>query len=101
MAAAHRENVIHRDLKPSNIVVTPERNPVVIDFGLALRLDDEATRLSSTDMRPGTRHFMAHRTAFRRPGCPRPKCDIYALGIVLRQLLDATASTPPRWTIRS
>ena len=92
MAAAHRENVIHRDLKPNNIVVTTEGRPVVIDFGLALRLDDEATRLSTTELRPGTRYYMAPEQLFGNPAELGPKCDIYALGLVLRELLQATSS---------
>jgi serine/threonine protein kinase len=95
MAAAHRENVIHRDLKPNNIVVTTEGYPVVIDFGLALRLDDDATRLSTTDQRPGTRYFMAPEQLSGDPAKLGPKVDIYALGIVLRELIQATTSGPP------
>src|SRR5271165_6664451 len=59
VAAAHREGVIHRDLKPSNIIVTPEGNPVVVDFGLALFLEDDLTRLTQPGKRLGTPHYMA------------------------------------------
>ena len=42
---AHERGVIHRDIKPSNIMIDPDHNPVLIDFGLArsLRGDDEAS----------------------------------------------------------
>ncbi len=93
MAAAHGENVVHRDLKPSNIVITPDGTPVVIDFGLALRLDDEATRLSSTNVRPGTVRYMAPEQLFGDPEKIGPKCDIYALGCVLVNLLKRGTPT--------
>jgi serine/threonine protein kinase len=95
MGAAHRENVIHRDLKPRNIVVTDEGSPVVIDFGLALRLDDKATRLTSADVRVGTQYYMAPEQRTGDPEKLGPKCDIYALGLVLRELLDVTTSSTP------
>ena len=59
MAAAHREGVVHRDLKPSNIIVTPEGNPVVVDFGLALLLEEDLTRLTGPGELLGTPHYMA------------------------------------------
>ncbi len=41
MAEAHAKGVIHRDLKPANIMMTPAKQPVIMDFGLARRTDVE------------------------------------------------------------
>ena len=87
MAAAHKEGVIHRDLKPSNIVVTPEGNPVVVDFGLALLLDDELSRISTTNERLGTVPYMSPEQLLGKSEDIGPKSDIYALGCVLYKLL--------------
>src|SRR5436190_6399680 len=46
LAAAHRRGIIHRDLKPANVLVTPAMKPVVLDFGLAISLE-EGGRLRS------------------------------------------------------
>jgi serine/threonine protein kinase len=37
MQAAHEKGIIHRDLKPDNIMITPKKQPVIMDFGLARR----------------------------------------------------------------
>jgi serine/threonine protein kinase len=87
MAAAHREGVIHRDLKPSNIIVTPEGNPVVVDFGLALLLEDDLTRLTEPGERLGTPHYMAPEQLLGIPDEIGPRSDIYSLGCVLHKLL--------------
>jgi len=87
MAAAHREGVIHRDLKPSNIVVTPEGNPVVVDFGLALFLDDEMTGLTEPGERLGTPQYMAPEQLHGVPEGIGPQSDIFSLGCLLYKLL--------------
>ena len=82
---AHDEGVLHRDLKPSNILLTPDGQPKITDFGLAriLALDD---RLTSTHERAGTTAYMAPEQirGLRNTG---PPTDLFALGLLFYEVL--------------
>jgi serine/threonine-protein kinase len=81
---AHEHGVVHRDLKPSNLMVTPEGRLKLTDFGIAKDLD--ATALTATGRTLGTAAYMAPEQIRGAPAVSH-KTDLYALGIVLYQLL--------------
>ena len=104
VAYAHRNLVVHRDLKPSNILVaeTEDRQPVVrlLDFGIATVLEDDEDAPFRT--RTGTLMTPAYAAPEQVRGQPvTTATDVYALGVVLYELLaggrpyDLDAGTTP------
>ncbi|MFI5539057.1 protein kinase [Nocardia sp. NPDC051900] len=96
LAATHRNRIYHRDLKPSNLMLCADGTVKVLDFGLAVILDTDMTRYTSTGHTLGTPAFMAPEQVEGRPVVPQT--DLYALGLVLHELLTGdrvmTGSTP-------
>jgi len=85
---AHQHGVIHRDLKPSNILVSPGGQPRVLDFGLAKSLlDDGALEVTEDDGIAGTLPYMSPEQAAGRVTEVDTRTDVYALGVILYQLL--------------
>ncbi len=81
---AHEHSVIHRDLKPSNLMMTKDGEVKLTDFGIAKDLD--ATALTATGRTMGTAAYMAPEQIRGTPEVSH-KTDLYALGIVLYQML--------------
>ncbi len=81
---AHQHGVVHRDLKPSNLMVTADGTIKLTDFGIAKDLD--ATALTGTGRTLGTAAYMAPEQIRGTPPVSH-KTDLYALGVVLYQLL--------------
>jgi len=84
VAAAHRAGIVHRDLKPANLMLNRDGIVKVMDFGIAKRQGvTGATRFSSTSI--GSPLYMAPEQILGRAvDC---RTDIYALGVVLYELL--------------
>jgi len=86
MAYCHNNNVIHRDIKPENILITPEGQPVIMDFGLALNNSSHRVTYSNLSALMGTPDYMAPEQIEGRRGDQRT--DIYALGTIFYEMLS-------------
>ncbi len=84
LSAAHRQGIVHRDIKPGNVMVTPEGQVKVMDFGIA-RLADGAETVAQTAAVLGTASYLSPEQARGEPVDERS--DIYSLGVVLYEML--------------
>ncbi|MEY4576559.1 MAG: hypothetical protein RL701_1262, partial [Pseudomonadota bacterium] len=78
----HQHDLVHRDLKPSNVLVAADERVVLLDFGLTVASSAQSFVL-------GTPRYMAPEAT---SGTIGPALDMYALGVLLRELLAAPAA---------
>lgn len=88
LSAAHRQGVLHRDLKPANVMLRDEQI-VLIDFGIAKRLDDY-THSTAAGMLRGSPYYMSPEQA--RGWELDARSDLYSLGVMFYEML--TGSRP-------
>jgi serine/threonine-protein kinase len=93
---AHRHGVVHRDIKPGNVLLTPQGQVKVADFGIAANPTDAQAGLTATGAVVGTATYFSPEQAqgYQVDG----RTDVYALGVVLYEMVTGrppfTAESP-------
>lgn len=84
LSAAHRADLIHRDIKPENVLTDHDGGVKVADFGLA-RAVTAGTMSRTSDVMWGTAAYLSPEQV--QHGCADARTDVYAVGLVLYELL--------------
>jgi serine/threonine protein kinase len=88
----HEQGIVHRDVKPQNVIITPEGNVMLVDFGLAKLIDLEGQHTRTVMRGLGTPEYAPPEQYDAAPGSTDERSDIYGLGATL---YHALAGTPP------
>lgn len=89
MQKAHSQGIIHRDLKPENVMIDPDAEPIIMDFGLARRVNDEI-KVTAAGGLLGTPAYMSPEQVGGDQDQIGPQSDLYSLGVVLYEMLTGT-----------
>jgi tetratricopeptide (TPR) repeat protein len=87
---AHANLVIHRDLKPANILVTPQGEVRLLDFGIAKLLEAQGGAMPETELTREAGRSLTPRYASPEQLTGQPlttACDVYSLGVVFYELI--------------
>jgi tRNA A-37 threonylcarbamoyl transferase component Bud32 len=88
----HEQGIVHRDVKPQNVIITPEGNVMLVDFGLAKLINIEGQHTRTVMRGLGTPEYAPPEQYDAVPGSTDERSDIYGLGATL---YHALAGTPP------
>jgi eukaryotic-like serine/threonine-protein kinase len=88
---AHEHGLVHRDVKPQNVLLTPDGDAKVTDFGIARSLDVEHG-LTQTGTVLGTSNYLSPEQASGK--ATTASTDVYSLGVVVYELLTAEVPFP-------
>ena len=93
LAKLHERNILHLDIKPDNVLLTPQGEAMLIDFGVSKHYDEKGSQTSSTPL--GLSKGYAPTEQYQQGGMSQfsPATDVYSLAATLYNLL--TAQVPP------
>jgi hypothetical protein len=88
----HRANAVHRDIAPDNILILPDGNPLLLDFGAARRVITDRTQTLTAILKPGYAPIEQYGES---PALKQgPWTDLYALAGVFHFAITGSAPTP-------
>ncbi|MDO5681827.1 MAG: Stk1 family PASTA domain-containing Ser/Thr kinase [Propionibacteriaceae bacterium] len=85
LSYSHRAGIVHRDIKPANVMLTPQGNVKVMDFGIARAVSDVSSSMTQTAAVIGTAQYLSPEQA--RGETVDARSDIYSAGCLLYELL--------------
>ena len=98
LAYCHAQGVIHRDVKPQNVVIRPDGEATLVDFGLVKLWDPHDPRTRTAMRGMGTPEYAPPEQYDTQMGHTDPRSDVYSLGATLYHIL--TGQAPPTATMR-
>lgn len=84
LAVAHDAGIVHRDVNPQNVLITPDGEVKITDFGIAKVLEDAGITQGAPQL--GTPHYLSPEQAFGEQVTPR--ADLYGVGVMLYEMLS-------------
>ena len=86
---AHEAGLVHRDIKPGNIMITPDGNPVILDFGLARDETSDIPSVTLSGQLVGTPAYMSPEQLTTSRRVIDRRSDVYSLGVTLYECLTS------------
>lgn len=98
LSYCHSQGIIHRDIKPQNIIIRPDGQAILVDFGLVKLWDPNDPKTRTAVRGIGTPQYAPPEQYELDVGHTEPRSDLYSLGATMYHAL--TGQTPPTATMR-